>query len=75
MEIKSLEWWEFTDEPTEGCELKCPTCGEFSAHTLWYESEIYCETCGEHVALSCPKCRGQIDMIYHDPIEVRNPSA
>ena len=72
MQIDQLKWWKFTAEPTEWCDLRCPTCGEFSVHTSWRESHIECDTCGEHITLQCPKCDNHIDMIHQfDPIEVR----
>ena len=76
MRIGQLLWWRFTTEPTEGCELRCPTCGEFSHHTLWTEVDVPCEDCGDHAALCCPKCGDAIDHVYQDEIiEVRNSSA
>ena len=75
MEIKSLEWWEFTDEPTEGCELRCPTCGGFSVHTLW-KAGCCDDCCMDWDVMWCPKCGMPNDFTYQEaPIEVRNPSA
>lgn len=72
MDLDTLRWWKFTGELTEGCELKCPDCGEFSPHTMWVESEVPCECCGEHFAMDCPKCHGLIDHIHQfEPVEVR----
>lgn len=44
-------------------EVWCPRC------TKWFEPnnkehEAYCEDCGSHLAVECPKCKEIVDLVY-----------
>jgi hypothetical protein len=43
---------------------KCPECGEKSPIEDWYETEVYCEMCGDHDARGCPKCDELYDHVW-----------
>ena len=71
MEIKDLHWWDMKPEPTEGCEIKCPECNEWTKYTEWTETEVGCEDCGSHAAIRCPKCDEDFDHVGSREFEVR----
>lgn len=76
MEIEDIKgWWEISPEENlqEGCELKCPECGEWSSHKEWKETCVYCEDCGEHKAMRCPHCDEDFDGIKSKTFECRVP--
>jgi ribosomal protein S27E len=43
--------------------VKCPSCLETSPATEWEDTDIYCEDCGDHAAVRCPKCEEVFDTI------------
>lgn len=57
-------------EPEEWrCEsnlLRSDTCGEWSPDAEWSETEAFCEDCGSHPAIACPKCDAVFDTVYED---------
>jgi len=55
----------------EGCELKCPECGEWSSHKEWEQTYVPCEDCGEHLGIRCPKCEQDFDTISSEIFECR----
>ena len=65
MDIIELNtWWKFNPpDLTEGDEIQCPECRQFSSHKDWNEGEIFCEECGEHFAVVCPKCNKAYDSV------------
>lgn len=70
-DIKDL--WEIQPKENlkEGCELKCPECGEWSSHKEWKETSVHCEDCGEHIAMKCPNCGEDFDPVFCQPFECR----
>ena len=72
MKIEDLALWDFTEEPYEGCFIRCPDedCGEISHHENWVESKVGCEICGSHKALMCPKCEECFDHVWSPTFEV-----
>jgi len=71
VEIDALCVFSFDVKPKEGCEIHCPECNEWSSHYDWEESETYCDICGSHVAMVCPKCGEVFDSVFCDIFEVR----
>ena len=64
------------DKPEKRPEIgmKCPACDGVFELRLWELGYLYCEDCGGHPAMKCPKCEEQQDLIFHDP-EVVRPEA
>lgn len=52
-------------------EVVCSSCKEATALSEWLEGSVYCEDCGEHTAMVCPKCREPFDHVYAAPFAVR----
>lgn len=50
------------DLPTDP--LWCPECKMTSQRSEWIETEVPCETCGDHSALQCPRCDEIHDIIF-----------
>jgi hypothetical protein len=77
MEVEDIKkWWATLPQENlkEGCELKCPDCGEWASHKEWEECEVYCEDCGyEHAAMKCPNCEEAFDHVWSEPFECRVP--
>ena len=74
MEIEDIKgWWEISPKENlqDGCELKCPECGEWSSHKEWKETSVYCEDCGEHMAMRCPHCDEDFDHVWSKTFECR----
>ena len=74
MEIKEIKGvWIVEPEENlqEGCELKCPECGEWHNHNEWKEAEVYCILCGEHYAMKCPSCEERFDHVWSPTFECR----
>jgi DNA-directed RNA polymerase subunit RPC12/RpoP len=72
MKIDDFLWfWKFNPEIEEGSEIKCNECGAWSPHVEWAETEVYCEDCGEHAAIECPKCGMSHDHVWSDTFETR----
>lgn len=44
--------------------IQCPTCLAWADEHEWIDCEVYCEDCGEHMALQCPHCCEKFDEIY-----------
>lgn len=69
--------WTFhrNGEPTrvlEGDLIRCSACGEWSHHGGWKEVDVYCEVCGEHAAIRCPKCGEDFDHVWAPAFEVKS---
>jgi len=71
MEIIDFSLWKFSPDLTEGCEIKCHECAEWSCHTDWTETVVYCEDCGEHSAIECPKCGEVFEHVWSSTFETR----
>lgn len=41
-------------------------CGEPFKQSTWIETETYCDLCGSHNAVECPKCNQIYDNTYSD---------
>lgn len=74
MLIEDLSSWDFPVDPFEGCEIQCPECKEWSNHNDWIESSVYCELCGDHSAIQCPKCDERFDHVWSPKFIVREPT-
>ena len=73
MNIEDLWPWSFTKEPFEGCESLCPECTTWQPHAQWNETSVYCEDCGDHIALQCPVCDEAYDSVWGPEFDVRAP--
>ena len=52
-------------EPNPKTVYRCPECGEESSG--WTATDyIWCEDCGSHSGMVCPKCEWGVDLIYND---------
>lgn len=38
-----------------GVKIECPECKEFHDASEWSSYEVYCESCGGHPLINCPK--------------------
>jgi hypothetical protein len=66
--------WKFTKKPADDSEVKCPECEIFSPLSEWTDGEgsKWCETCGYHNVMSCPKCGYEVEHINQNgQLEVR----
>ena len=70
MNSKEMCWWDFNADINDNSKIKCHECKEVSSISEWTESEVYCELCGEHSAIKCPKCDERFDMIGSPVFEV-----
>nr|DAF94104.1 MAG TPA: DNA-directed RNA polymerase [Myoviridae sp. ctu2j3]DAF94307.1 MAG TPA: DNA-directed RNA polymerase [Myoviridae sp. ctu2j3] len=50
---QTIDWEGPLDFP--GQEIECPECREWHAADRWAAYDTYCESCGGHPILSCPK--------------------
>ena len=48
-------------------EIRCPECDHWALESNWRDCEVYCEDCGEHMALECPNCKERFDEIFSPP--------
>jgi ribosomal protein S27E len=44
--------------------VKCPECGETSPATEWEDTYVYCELCGDHAGIRCPKCSEAFEHVW-----------
>jgi hypothetical protein len=44
--------------------LVCPECEDKSPTSEWPDCDVYCEDCGEHVAVMCPRCEERFDCVW-----------
>ena len=49
-------------------EVQYSECRAWTPLCDWYESEVYCEDCGSHPALSCPACNYTRDLVFSIPV-------
>jgi len=73
MTIKGLMLFDLNPTPTQGCEIECKECGEWSPHSEWTESEVGCEDCGSHSAIRCRKCDEDFDHVWSVNLKTRLP--
>jgi len=52
-------------ELIENSKVKCQFCGKLSDNQDWEETTIFCEDCGEHPAIRCPKCDEVVDLVMN----------
>lgn len=65
--------FDFSEEVCSTSLFKCAECGEWVPALEWKHVDNYCEICGDHAALMCPKCEQIFDSVFDDEtIEVRN---
>jgi hypothetical protein len=57
------EYWDFDSPISDISTIECPECEESSALRSWTIGAIYCDLCGEHDAIWCPKCHQPIDSV------------
>ena len=63
--------WKFTTELFNESIVICPDCKVPSPLSEWNEGEVYCEDCGSHAAMVCPRCEDRFDHVYQEkPFEV-----
>lgn len=75
MKAKEAWAWEFTQELSNSSEVRCPDCKEWSPLAEWNESEVFCEDCGDHAAMQCPKCEERFDHVHGPTFEARDPAS
>ena len=64
MTVAGAWLFDFDVEPTtEDSVVECPGCHEPSALREWVDTEVYCEDCGSHSAMGCPKCDEEFDHV------------
>jgi hypothetical protein len=73
MEVDYFEFFNIKPELKEGDEIQCKDCEEWVSHNEWLSTVEYCETCGTHEAIKCPKCGGVFDMVWTKDIKSRTP--
>ena len=66
-------WFNFSHEIDEKSEIECSECKEYSNIQQWTDGYAYCEDCGDHNAIVCPKCDWPIDHIWCPVLNVRQP--
>lgn len=62
--------WKFTANVNDDSRVVCPECREDSPLAAWVEGEAYCELCGSHPTMVCPKCGEGQDHVWAGTIEV-----
>lgn len=45
-------------------DIKCAECDEWAPENEWQDCEIPCDSCGDHLAIRCPKCGAAFDEIF-----------
>lgn len=43
---------------------KCPWCKETTPDREWEDASFWCDRCGEHAGVECPKCGARFDLVY-----------
>lgn len=56
----NMKW--FVDDSV--VDVQCPDCKEISPAESWIDREPYCEDCGEHAGIQCPKCSSIFDHVW-----------
>ena len=59
-------YFDFTQELTDNSQIKCPECKEWSLATEWKHIPVYCNVCGDHPGILCPKCDELFDHVWDD---------
>lgn len=54
----------FEPEATDDCEILCSECDQWSPISEWEECSTFCEDCGDHYGMQCPKCHRDQDAVW-----------
>lgn len=71
MELSDFYSYKFSQPIIFPSSILCSECKEFSPFQEWREGEVWCEDCGEHSALICPKCEHHYDHVWAKEFEVK----
>jgi len=71
MTVEEAWAWRFEPELQEKSEVLCPECKEWSDISDWSEGSVFCELCGEHATMVCPKCEEQFDHVGYEIFKTR----
>lgn len=63
--------WYTEKDYDENTIIKCPECNEWTSIKEWKEGETYCEDCGSHYGIICPKCEEIFDHVWHPDFEIK----
>lgn len=72
MKASETRGWKFSAPIADDSEIQCQECAVFSPLAEWEEDSVYCEACGDHDALVCPRCGEYHDYVHHVAFNVRN---
>ncbi len=80
---EAWEWFSFVPRNrnpyygVEDAEVRCRECTEWSPGLEWQDCEPYCEECGSHAGVMCPRCGEQFDHCFaaSTPFEIRRLTA
>jgi len=56
--------WKFDAAVDEDSLVLCSECQEASPLREWKEDTVYCEDCGDHLAMGCPRCDYLFDHVF-----------
>lgn len=63
MNAKTFNWHNWHEpQARDGDEVGCNACKQWSLLSDWQECYVKCDSCGEHAAAQCPKCKVVIDL-------------
>lgn len=57
-------FWKFDAKVEEDSLILCSECKEASPLREWTEGSVFCEDCGDHLAMECPRCEWRFDHVY-----------
>lgn len=64
-------YFDFSGTLTPQSKILCPECLEYSAAIEWKHWDAYCEICGDHAAIVCPKCDDFLDHVWTNTLTIR----
>lgn len=64
MKADETSLWDFDGPVVDDSVVVCPECNEPSQLADWREGSSYCEDCGDHSAMVCPKCEHHVDHVW-----------
>lgn len=73
--MKALDaWpWRFSRPITDDAVVQCPECSEWAPLAAWEETDVYCDSCGDHAAMRCPTCLHAFDHVWGPVFAVAEP--
>jgi len=55
----------FEPKATDDCEILCSECNQWSHIADWEECSTFCEACGDHYGIQCPRCGHAHDAVWN----------